>query len=405
MGINIAKDLETECRRVNALNEKEAVFDFPATEKRMDEYFGYTKDKHEEMKGTLLHVDIWGADGLCNFTSLQYEIEFLEDYCKEREWKLDAHTSTNGIACVVKEWTDFLHEHNIHLQLSHDGLAQWVRTKTIDPMDMPEVRELIRDGTIDWINCTLSFWNWSIFDNIDYYNSKLREIFPEVWSNTEVASPEIDRIYRKLYIKLNHIYDSDYDIKVKNVDGKYRTRYFPALKGTELGNLAFVNRPDLAEKYNIPELGHVLDEYINQWYRVYAMFSNMNPNDYSLLPYKSYLLSQLKRYKFLKSIDDTSAGACYSFQRGLKDKTFVIDTIGKYSQCNLIDSAHKVLNPTAEKPSYCKGCKYELSMECNRCGSVMFPEKCGYLYRWNNLLESIDRMTNKNKGCKEKCHK
>lgn len=396
MGINLSKDLEAECRRVNAKNAQESKFDFPAVEKTMDEYFGYTKDKHEAMKGTLLHVDLWGADGLCNFDSLVEEIYFLEDYCKEREWKLDPHTSTNGLACVVKEWTDFLHEHHIHLQLSHDGLAQWVRTKTLDPMDLPEVRALIRDGTIDWINCTLNFWNWSIFDNIDYYNSKLKEIFPEVWSKTEVASKEIDRIYRSLFIKLNHIYDSTYDIKAKNLNGKYRTRYYDNLKGAELGNLAFQNRPDLADKYDMPELGHVLDNYINQWYRVWEMFKNMGPNDYSLLPYKSYLWGQLHRFKMLKSLDDTKAGACYAFQRGLRNKTFVIDTLGKYSQCNLIDSAHKVLNPTAEKPKYCEGCRYYLSTECNHCGSVKFADKCEYLYRWNAMLESITYLEKNN---------
>jgi len=389
MGINLSKDLEAECRRVNAKNVEEAKFDFPAVEKRMDEYFGYTKDKHDVMKGSLLHVDLWGADGLCNFDSLVEEIYFLEDYCKEREWKLDPHTSTNGLACVVKEWTDFLHEHHIHLQLSHDGLGQWIRTKTLDPMDLPEVRALIRDGTIDWINCCLSFWNWSIFDNIDYYNSKLREIFPEVWSKDEYCSQELNNIYRKLYVKLNHIYDSTYDIRAKNISGKYRTRYYDSLKDAEIGNLAFRNRPDLAEKYNIPELAHVLDEYINQWYRVYAMFSNMKDDDYSLVPYKSYLMGQLNRYHILKPNQLGQAGSCFAYQRGYKNTNFVIDTIGEYCQCNLIDSAHQVLNPKAEQADYCKDCKYKYSKECLHCGSVKPADECSYYYRWNNLLESI----------------
>lgn len=390
MGINLSKDLEAECRRVNDKNVEEAQFDFPAVEKRMDEYFGYTKDRHNEMKGTLLHVDIWGADGLCNFDNLVEEIYFLEDYCKEREWKLDPHTSTNGLACVVKEWTDFLHEHHIHLQLSHDGLSQWIRTKSIDPMDLPEVRALIRDGTIDWINCCLNFWNWNIFDNIDYYNSKLREIFPEVWSQTEYCSPDIDSIYRKLFIKINHIYDSTYDIKARNINGKFRARYYDSLKGAELGDLAFRNRPDLADKYNIPEMAHILDEYINQWYRVYALFKNMKDDDYSILPYKSYLWSQLHRYKMLSpEAAKKGSGACVSFQRGITNKNFVIDTLGKYCQCNLIDSSHKVLNPTAEMADYCKECKYKYSSECNHCGSVKFADKCDYYYKWNQVLESI----------------
>ena len=381
MGIKTA-DIVKELDRVNKAAYSETTFDFPALEKRLDEYL-------KPQTGDSVHVDLWGADPVAAFDNLCEMVEFLEDYCKQRKITLDPHTSTNGLALVKDDWCDYLKEHDIHVQLSHDGLLQSMRTGELDPMDIPNIRKLIRDGTIDWINCTMNFWNWSIFDNIDYYNSKLKEIFPDVWNKDSYCTPKIANIYRKLYIKINHIYDSTYNLQNKNKNGQYRKNVYEQLKNEPWGDLAFRNRPDLAEKYNIPELAHVLDEYINQWYRVYAMFSKMKDDDYSLIPYKNYLMGQLNRYQILKPDQVKQAGSCFAYQRGYKNQNFVIDTIGEYCQCNLIDSAHKVLNPKAEQAEYCKNCKYKYSKECLHCGSVKPADECEYYYRWNNLLESI----------------
>lgn len=399
--MNVDKSkLRDELIRINKQNEEESVFDYNKLEEKLDNHKPFQEGLKLAKEGNKvsLHVDIWGADGLNNFTSLQNNIEFLEYYADKHNLILDPHTSTNGLACYIDEWCDYLHEHNIKLQLSHDGLGQWMRTDNYDPMDMPNVRSLFRDGTINWVNTTLNFWNYSIFSNIDYWNSKLKIIFPEVWDRESYCSEEIDEVYRRLYIKLNHIYDSTYDIRAKNKEGRFGNNIYESLVNSEIGDLALRNRRDLADKYNIPELGHVLDNYISEWYKAFNMFvlnSDKYANDPSILPYKNYISEQCNRHRYLRNKDDISGGACRCYQRGLKDYTFVIDTTGRYSECNLIDADHHVLNPHAEQPEYCSSCKYRLHRECNSCGSVTFPDKCEYKYRWCQFLESISPLINK----------
>ena len=299
---------------------------------------------------------------------------------------------------VLDEIYDFCKQHNIHIQLSHDGCGQHLRTEKLDPLDIPNVRKAIREGYLDWINCTLTFWNWSLFDNIRYFNDKLTEIFPEVFDPNKTCSPEIDKIYRSLFIKLNHIYNGDYDIKAINKFGIYRGKSFDQLKTEPYGNLALRNDYELADKLNMPELAHVLDEYIHEWYQIRYILKKADRNNNAYyMPFRSYLEGQMKRFKELPHDDRRHilSGACHSFQtnRNFDSKlgrstTFVIDTEGEYSECNLIDHHHHVGNPTAQQPDYCKNCKYRFQHECTSCGSVQYPKKCEYQYRWVQFLET-----------------
>ena len=94
-------------------------------------------------------------------------------------------------------------------------------------------------------------------------------------------------------------------------------------------------------------------------------------------------------------------GSCRQFQRYQHDlfadkskhpeaaETFVIDTTGRYSECNLLDADHHVSNPGGVQPEYCKGCKYEFARECNYCGSEKFPLECNYSYEWETFLQEM----------------
>ena len=108
------------------------------------------------------------------------------------------------------------------------------------------------------------------------------------------------------------------------------------------------------------------------------------------MPFQNYIRDQLSRNRIIKSHDDM-VGACRAFQRGLKKTTFVIDTLGRYSECNLIDADSHVLNPGGNQPDYCKGCKWEFAEECNPCGSVDFPDHCEFRWRWNEMVHDYNR--------------
>lgn len=337
--------------------EEEYRADYAALANTLDNDLTNIK-KAEYHKNARIHFDIWGGDPVASFTYLQDITEFLKDFCQERGFIPDIHTSTNGLALMRDDIYDWLKANNIHVQLSHDALGQSDRTGEIDPVyDIPNVKRAIRDGIIDWINTTVTAKNWSMKANRQYWIDVLKDIFPAVFDDTALCTKEEDTIYRRLQIKLNHIYD-----------------------GTT-NNYSFT--------------GDVLNNYIHEWYDMYFYLATHNTdNNPYWLPFRSYIQSQMKRWRPLTpdAQGRYRSGSCQQFQSGISDTTFVIDTLGKYSQCNLIDSDHKVLNPTAATPDYCKDCKYNNQQECNKCGSVGFPEKCEYQIAWIRFLENVHRM-------------
>lgn len=393
-------DIYQELKRIDDRNYEEFRADFNKLEETLDNDIKNVKGI-KDFKGVIFKADLWMGDPVTAFQCLQEVVAFLEDYCQKREMICQLHTSTNGMPLMRDEICNYLKEHNVHVQLSHDGCGQHIRTEDVDPLDIPNVRMMIREGYLDWINCTLTFWNWSLFDNIKYFNGKLKEIFPEVWDENQMCSKELDYIYRHLFIKLNHIYDSDYDIKALNKYGRYRDKTYESLKTVKYGNLAFRNDWDLAKETGIDELAHVLDNYLNEW--LWFATHKISNNNHWYLPYLSYINGQLngQRVKDMTDKGDRKHlhAACHAFQLNKnfdsklgRDTTFVIDTTGRYSECNLIDADHHVLNPTVQQPEYCKSCRYRNTPECLRCGSVKFPSKCDYQYRWNQLLEFVSKL-------------
>lgn len=309
---------------------------------------------------TMLAIDIWGGNPVENFEPFKTTVEFCENELKEFK-EVTLHTSGNGLELQDNDLVEYLITHNIHYQLSHDGLGQWIRTGDIDPLYWDKTKDnvtrLARLGIIDWINCTLTARNPSFFDNIEYWNKWRKSI--GVFDN----GPD-------LTIKLNHIYDGTPPITKKwlGKDNDYIKH------GEEVGDLCFH--------------GEVLQNYLQEFRKlaIICMTPGIEKNRV-FTPYVNYIRGQADRYKIIK--DASEAGSCVAFQRGLKDKNFAIDTKGEYCQCNLIDSDSKVKNAKAKQPDYCKGCKYEKLGECNSCGSENYPEKCEYHWWWAKTLEEM----------------
>lgn len=336
-------------------NKTTFVFDKEKTKKRIMEY---TKGVFDNAKGqpVELNVDIWGGNPVENFEPFKQCIEFLENDLKEFSF-IHIHTSGNGLELQDNDIVEYLIAHNIHYQLSHDGLGQWLRTGEIDPLYWDKTKDniakLTRLGILDWINCTLSARNPSFFENIEYWNK---------WRNTFGLAD------KNITIKLNHIYDG-----TKPVEKKWLGADNAQIKhGEVIGDLCFH--------------GETLQTYLHEFRKLsYICMTPGIENNRTFNVFANYIKGQYDRFKFIKNPNE--AGSCVAFQRGVTDKNFAIDTKGEYCQCNLIDSDSKVHNPTAKQPDYCKGCKYEKMAECNQCGSENYPEKCEYHWWFASTLE------------------
>ena len=333
------------------------------------DFCGETLRQGKNQGGTKLNIDIWGGNPLENFEPFKKVIEFCENELKEFK-EVSLHTSGNGLELRDKDLCDYLISHNIHYQLSHDGLGQWLRTGEIDPLYWDKTKDnivdLTRRGILDWINCTLSARNPSFFKNIEYWNK---------WRNDNAL------LNIKLTIKLNHIYDGTPPIDKKWVFSSNEQ----IKKGEVIGDLNFT--------------GDVLQEYLHEFRKLaMILFTPDIQFDPYWQPYWDYITEQASRYRMIKEAKE--AGSCVAFQRGDSDKNFAIDTKGEYCQCNLIDSSTKVKNPGAKKPDYCKDCQYTMLAECNPCGSENFPKKCEYHWWWAKTLEETFQLRELITKCK-----
>lgn len=353
------EDIIKLCKAVDEENYKTFKYDWSKLYELLDNDPRMKKAKREDTVG----FDLWGGDPLTNFLCLKDTVKALKKWSKARNIKIHISTSTNGLPLLRKEIVKYLRKERIYLQLSHDGLGQEVRTNKINPLDFPATKQLIKEGLLTAINATLTSHNYSLWANINYFNKYLKEIFPKVYSTTEMADKKESEIFNRLYIKLNHIMDSDYEWSFS---------------------------------------GRVLDDYINEWFQILTRDCKENLANYvEYKPYMKYIRDQFRRGGNLNG----SGNMCRSYQVHARDYSDHLDTTGRYTPCNLCDADNNVENPENKLPDYCKGCKYEKSGECNMCGGLSHrSDKCEYFYRWNQFLEVARYMVgkkndNKPQGC------
>lgn len=313
-----------------------------------------------------IHFDLWGGEPLLNTQALKETVTALRT-----EWPhCSLGISSNGLLLGAPHIIDYLIENRIGVQLSHDGWGQWIRSK-VDPLDNENIlkglKRLSDAKLFSAVNCTLSYYNSSWYKNIDYWLTHL-----------------INKGIRPTYIKLNHIYNSDYNIEAINEEGRWQDGVDESLKCTPIGNMAL--------------RGRILDDYLQEFFTL-AMFFRRTPEgtagDMEL--FRSYIMEQSKRYGEVLHNDKqelSSSGACRSYQSWKhnvegnfkQDYTFVITTTGEYAECNLCNDVSAPGGPMTEE---CSNCKYRWQRECRGCGSMKKPEKCEYAYKWCQTLEKL----------------
>lgn len=404
-GVNY-NDLESSLKKIDEKTYSEFRADFNKMTETLEQDSRFRRAKElQEKKGIqcYVHIDLWGADPVTCHLSTQETVDFLKDFfINKHGMKLDLSSSTGGLPLARKDICDYYKENNISLQISHDGCGQWMRTKDVDPLYddrmADNIADLFKSGHLRLINDCLNFYNGDIFANKKYWDDYFEHIGLS------------DNLRKNLYIKLNRVYDGVYNIQKKNVNGIFGSdkRQWEELKGMPFGNMNHHNWKH-ANTGNVELdhlLAHELDSYLNDWLRLAILMRDPKiRNDIMWRPYLSYFTEQVNRWHPMES-HDSSLGQCRRFQRAkhkLGDpkywgkpndfgvyENFVVDTIGGYCECNLIDSEHSTKNPGGFiEPEHCKYCKYYLQSECMGCGSEEVNPDCEFRYRWVSMLEQV----------------
>ena len=343
-------------------------FDKEKTKKRILEYTNIEKLLNNNDLKTL-KIDIWGGNPLENFNEFKQVVEFCENELQEFN-KVHLHTSGNGLELRDSEKVKYLIDHDIHYQLSHDGCGQFLRTGIIDPLYWDKTKDnivqLAKLGILDWVNTTLNGRNFSFFENMEFWNNWRRE--NNIMEET-----------KNMFIKLNHIYEGTPPVTKKWLFDDYNTKFkcvVPPKKGEEIGDL------------NLS--GKALNTYMHE-FRMMGLICMMPGIKESLewSPFVEYISNQTSRFGI--SEDENESCICRRFQMGLADKTFAIDTIGEYCQCNLIDSSSKVKNPEGLRPIECETCEFKNVIDCKPCGSekMMF---CNFTKEHVRALQEFEQL-------------
>lgn len=341
-------------------------FDKEKTKKRILEYTNVLE--LSKQNSVNLHIDIWGGNPLENFEEFKQVVEFLQNDLKEFS-SIDLHTSGNGLELQSNDIVEYLINNNIKYQLSHDGLGQYIRTGEIDPLywskTADNIAKLTRLGILDWINCTLNNRNYSLFENKKYFDTWMQK------------NGLLDT---GLVIKLNHLYPG-----TPAINKVWTGRDIPPLlgrsackRGEVIGDLAF-------NGINLVNYMHELRKF-----GIICLMPDIRNNP-EWKHYADYILNQINRWGIIES-ENEGDGICRKFQMGIVDKTFAIDTLGEYCQCNLIDSSTSVKNPSGTRTEKCKECVYSKQKECHLCGSEVYEDPCRYLYQYCQVLEEFAQL-------------
>lgn len=344
-GKDVLKSIEAIDRRLYDLIQ----FDFDALEETLVER---TKGQSK------VNFSIWGGDPLASFMSYQDLYDFLHYFGEKYNIEITLSGSTNGLAFLDKDKTDWILKHNdIRMQLSHDGLGQWIRTKDIDPLKIDGVDELFKAGRLRNINCNLSILNASPLQNVEYFNQFN-------WLSNGI------RLYTAR--------DEKYYKAIPNPDGKFNNTSYESLKGSSIVDIQVRNDVELAKKYGIFQFGHQADLMFDEFY---YMYENLD----KFPKYKNLLLRRIGA--LITDYSKTRRPKCAQYHMGLIDWSNTIDTLGKYTVCHLYDSRMKqIANPELKHPDKCKGCPFINSAECNACGRTDLSDAdCQLYYRLNQM--------------------
>jgi hypothetical protein len=336
------QDVDFEKKGIKKEDWGKVEWDFDA----MKKIFDTNPIIQEHLKnGKKLTLNWWAAEPL-DWTK---ECDMYTDWVDKNYPNLnyDLFISTNAIPLARKKVVEWIYEqkekHDLHIQISHDGVGQFIRTKTFDPFYDEKTKDVIvklaKDGIFTMINATLNNYNCSPLANFQYFQKWRYENHLE---------------HLPLYIKLNHNNDSDYTLK-------YRLR-----------------------DYNLSRYIHELE---NLWMQAYVA----PENDIYWQPYRSYFLNQMSRSEQFKSL-----GGCGQFASGQKDWTWCMNTKGEYVWCQLCNDPKDVINPKCEQSEACKHCEYRSFDDCSPCPDMKMSEDCGpghYSYKQEFIRATLRMRT------------
>ena len=307
----------------------------------------------------LITWNLWGAnpdtpepiaEGLDSpLERSQAIIDFCEEFSKKHDIFRQYFVSTNGFWLNDKRVQDFYTKNpKMHLQLSHDGLGNYVRQGKFDPLYDKEVGPILvdfaRKGIFDLINITMTRQNNSLLANIAFINK---------W---RADNGLMD--LKSFNVKTNHINDSPY-----------------------------------CDHWNFK--GKALSTYINELERLFIMtkYGNIQESPY-WKPYADYFMNQLVRWEPYSG--DNSCGMYSIFVNGqdpndpIKHRSqnynWSINTLGEYVVCQLIDKPEDVPNPHLTRPAMCENCEYGWMNECHPCPDNVNNPDCQYKKEYARLM-------------------
>ncbi len=352
-----------DIKHINEALNNMIKWDYDALEQAIVNYPGFEDSNR-------IGFSVWGGDPLTSFDQYVELYEFCTDICKRHNKQASFGGSTNGLAFMVPEWRDWFvnHSNNIHMQLSHDGVGNWMRTK-VDTIKLAE--PLMETSMINWISCVMNFYNPSPFQNIEFFE----EYIPQ-------------KYYKNIQARLYTVRDAYYDATALNTDGWFMNKQYDQLKNTKIGDMVIRNDQELSDKYGIFNMAHAADIYFDEIEQIYKDIDNSRYD-----PYRNVLIQRLA-YNRRKAVNGDilhmNRPWCAQYHTGLRDNSNCIDTLGKYTPCHLYDSDIAIPNPKLEKPARCNDCPYKNNWECNVCGSFYLnPNYCQWSYRFNQQMQRL----------------
>lgn len=352
-----------DIKHINEALNNMIKWDYDALEQAIVNYPGFEDSNR-------IGFSVWGGDPLTSFDQYVELYEFCTDICKRHNKTASFGGSTNGLAFMVPEWRDWFvnHSNNIRMQLSHDGVGNWMRTN-VDTIKLAE--PLMETGMINWISCVMNFYNPSPFQNIEFFEEHIP-----------------NQIYKNIQARLYTVRDAYYDAAALNTDGWFMNKQYDQLKNTKIGDMVIRNDQELSNKYGIFNMAHAADIYFDEVEQIYKDIDNSRYD-----PYRNVLIQRLA-YNRRKAVNGDilhmNRPWCAQYHTGLRDNSNCIDTLGKYTPCHLYDSDTAIPNPKLEKPARCNDCPYKNNWECNVCGSFYLnPSYCQWSYRFNQQMQRL----------------
>ena len=291
----------------------------------------YKKRNPQKSKGFV----IWGGEPFLFFNEVKRTTEFIKSFFPNEGIMI----STNGALLQKVEIRDFIKINKIKLQLSHDGIGQFIRS-TYNPLEdyiiSPFLADLANNNSLT-INCIMNNKNFSIKQNINYFTK---------------------------WMENNNCLESNLNI-----------RFTP------------FNESNLTPDFNLS--GDNLKQFITEYEELYIRALLGSDKDKIYKHFTRGPLKQVRKSNF-EIIKWDDCNQCSKFYSGKTNYSKHIDTKGNYICCNLIDSGITPRGKAEKKiPTYCKECEFHSMRGCWPCPAADFPEKCEFKKAWMQFQERM----------------